>query len=62
MKVTAFLPVQLEIKGDNILEEVHEQLNLIEKIVGVSELESNPKFLVDCVFESEVVQNDEDEE
>jgi len=59
MKVTAFVPIELEIKGEDILAEVHEQLNLIERIANMSELESNPKILSDCVFESEIIPSEE---
>lgn len=60
MNVTVFVPIQLVIKGDNKLEEVHEQLNLIQKIVSPSELESNPFLDIDLVGDSEIVEDIED--
>lgn len=59
MKVTAFVPIEIEIKGEDMLAEVHEQLYLIEKITNMSELNCNPKILVDCVFESEIIPSEE---
>lgn len=59
-KVTVFVPIQLHIKGDNKLEEVHEQLHHLNKIIGMSELQSSPDLNVDLVGDSEIVEDEEE--
>lgn len=60
MNVTVFVPIQLVIKGDNKLEEVHEQLCTINNILGISELESSPHLNTDLVGDSEIVEDTEE--
>jgi hypothetical protein len=58
MNVTVFVPIQIKIKGDDKLAEVIEQLITINKIIGISELDSEPSLNIDLVGDSEIVEDD----
>ena len=59
MKVTVFVPIELEVKEEEVQTQVCCQLRLINQIIDMSELESEPNFLVDLVSDSEIVVNEE---
>ena len=56
MEIIAFVSIRLEVKGNNVLKEVKEQLNLIYEIAKISELESDPIFLIDSVTKSDITE------
>jgi len=60
MKVTVFVPIQMEIKGEDKLVEVINQLMVINDIVIQSELESDPRMNIDLVGEAEILEDVEE--
>jgi len=60
MKVTVFVPIQMEIKGENKLAEVHELLRVIDHLITISELESEPNVNTHLVTEAEIIEDTEE--
>lgn len=53
------LTIQFDGKGENPLAEAHEVIDLINKIVGMSELESQPQIFSGAVDNSDIEIKDE---
>ena len=59
MKVTVFVPIQMNIEGIDRESEVRRVLETIDDIVNQSELESNPCINIELVGDSEIINDDE---
>lgn len=62
MKVTVYVPVELEIKGNEKVLEVHEQLEVLNKIISMSELQSKPNLLVSLVGDCEIIEEESEDD
>jgi len=57
MKVTVFVPIEMNIEGIDRESEVRRVLTAMEQIVNQSELEANPVIQIDLVGDTEIVVN-----
>ncbi len=58
MNVTVFVPINMDIKGENRLEEVQAQLVILDEIIRTSELDSDPVIQMSLVGEAEIIEDD----
>lgn len=53
--VNVMVMVQMEIKGDDPINEVKDQLEVMDNIIRISELESQPQMFISNIDESDIL-------
>ncbi len=61
MKVTVFVPIQMDINGEDQVTEVHRVLKLIDEEIGGWELDADPRINIELVGQAEIVKDEEEE-
>jgi hypothetical protein len=59
MKVTVFVPIQMEVSGSEDLQrEVHRVLNWVNDTLDCTESDASPKLNVSLVTDSEIIKDE----
>ncbi len=62
-KINVLVIIEMRVKGEDIVEEVKTQLEVMDTIIGISELESDPRIFIEGLTTDNILEplNNEDE-